>query len=118
MTTTDKDDVDGSFNLKKSRNNIMYTLFYSNIPEFVEKLEEMIDEVTYKTFIHNMHKLGWKENYFKSADVSMLGHGFGVSQYPQFYGRTKIIKCYHVHMWEAIQVKRVANFRKKIVFFH
>ena len=38
-----------------------------------------------------MHKLGWKENYFKSADVSMLCHGCGVSQYPQFYDRTKNI---------------------------
>ena len=36
-----------------------------------------------------MHKLGWKENYFMSDDVSMLGHGCGVSQYPQFYDRTK-----------------------------
>ena len=35
--------------------------------------------------IVNMHKLGWKAQYFKSADVSMLGHDCGVSQYPQFY---------------------------------
>ena len=33
----------------------------------------------------NMHKLGRKEKFFMSADVSMLGHGCGVSQYPQFY---------------------------------
>ena len=32
-----------------------------------------------------MHKIGWKANYFKSADASMLGSGCGVSQYPQFY---------------------------------
>ena len=32
-----------------------------------------------------MHKLGRKAQYFKSADVSMLGHSCGVSQYPQFY---------------------------------
>ena len=38
-----------------------------------------------------MHKLCWKENYFKSADVSMLGHGCVVSQYPQFYDITKNI---------------------------
>ena len=32
-----------------------------------------------------MHQNGWKAQYFKSDDVSMLGHGCGVSQYPQFY---------------------------------
>ena len=36
-----------------------------------------------------MHKIGWKENYFKSADVSMLGCGCGVSQFPQFYEKIK-----------------------------
>ena len=61
-----------------------------------------------------MHKIGRKENYFKSTDVSMLVHGFGVSQYPQFCEKIKIkINCYHFHMWEVIQVKRVTNFWKK-----
>ena len=69
--------------------------------------------------MQNMKKLGWKANYFKSSDVTMLGHGCVVSQYPQFYERTKIyIKCYHVHMWEVIQVKRVNIFCKKIGFLH
>ena len=36
-----------------------------------------------------MHHIGWKANYFKSADVSMLGHGCGVSQFTQFYERIK-----------------------------
>ena len=45
----------------------------------------MLDEGKYRTTVQNMHKLGWKAQYFKSADVSMLGHGCGVSQYPQFY---------------------------------
>ena len=36
-----------------------------------------------------MHKLGWKAKFFKSADVSMLGHGCGVSQYPNFNDRIK-----------------------------
>ena len=96
----------------------MYTLFYSNISEFEGNLEGSLDEGTYKKYIQNMHKLVWKENYSKSADLSMLGHGCGVSQYPQFYDRTKKIKCYHVHMWEAIQVKRVTNFCKKIISLH
>ena len=69
MTDTDKEDVEVSLNLKTSRHNIMYTLFYSNISEFTVNLEGIIDKVTYKTSIQNIHKLGLKENYFKSADV-------------------------------------------------
>ena len=33
----------------------------------------------------------WKAQLFKSADVSMLCHNFGVSQYPHFYERIKKI---------------------------
>ena len=47
----------------------MYTLFYSNICEFAGDLEGMLDEGSYKTPIQNIHKLSWKENYFKSSDV-------------------------------------------------
>ena len=31
MTSTYKEEVEGSFNLKTSRNNIMHTFFYSNM---------------------------------------------------------------------------------------
>ena len=89
----------------------MHTFFYSNIPEFDGNLEGILDEGKHRTTIQNMHKLGWKAQYSKSADVSMLGHGYGVSQYPQFYDTNKkYIKYYQVHMWEAIQVKRVTKF--------
>ena len=47
----------------------MQTFFYSNISGFAGNLEGMLDEGTYITTIQNMHKPGWKENYFKSADV-------------------------------------------------
>ena len=63
----------------------MHTLFYFNISEFAGNLEGILDEGTYKTTLHNMQKLGWKSQFFKSADVSILGHGCGVSKYPQFY---------------------------------
>ena len=69
----------------------MHTFFYSNISEFSEHLEGMLDEVTYKKNIQNMHKLVLKAQFFKSADVSMLVYGCGVSQYPQFYDRIKNI---------------------------
>ena len=50
----------------------------------------MLDEGTCKTTIQNMHKLGCKAKLFKFADVLILGHGCGVSQYPQFYDRKNI----------------------------
>ena len=34
-----------------------------------------------------MHRIGWKTNQFKHFYVSMLGHGFGASQFSQFYDR-------------------------------
>ena len=61
MTTNDKYEVEGYFNSKTSRQNIMYTLFYSNIYQFAGNLEGIIDVGTYKTFIQNMQKLRWKE---------------------------------------------------------
>ena len=69
----------------------MHTFFYSNISEFDGNLEGMLDEGTYETTIHNMHKIGWKETLLKSADVSMLVYGCGVSQCPQFHDRIKNI---------------------------
>ena len=88
----------------------MHNFFYSNISEFAGNLEGMLDEGTYKTTIQNMHKLCWKAQFFKSSDVSMLVHGCGVSQYPQFDDTIKTNnKCYHVHMWEVIYMKRVTN---------
>ena len=34
-----------------------------------------------------MQKLGWKSQFFKFAEASMLGRGYGVSQYTQFCDR-------------------------------
>ena len=51
----------------------------------------MLDEGTYKITLQNMHKLGWKAHLFKSADVSILVHGCGVSQYLQFHDTIKKI---------------------------
>ena len=96
----------------------MHTLFYFNKSELAGNLEGMIDEGTYKTTIHNMHKLGQKAKFFKSSDVSMLGHGCSVSQYPQFYDTIKQIKCYHIHIWGNIQAKRVTNSCANHEFLH
>ena len=91
MTWTYKEKVEGSFNLTKPGNNTMHTFFYNNISEFGGNLEGMLDEGNYRTTLQTMQKFGWKAQYFKSADVSMLGHSCGVSQYPQFYDTNKKI---------------------------
>ena len=75
--------------IEKPRSNNMNTLFYSNMSEFAGKLEGILYEGIYKTTIQNIHKVDWKAQLFKSADVSMLGHGCVLSQYPQFYDRIK-----------------------------
>ena len=69
----------------------MHTFFYSNISKFAGNLGRILDEGTYKITVHNMHNLGWKAQFFKSDDVSMLDHGCFVSQYPHFYDRIKNI---------------------------
>ena len=35
----------------------------------------------------NLYDAGWGNNYFASADFSMLGYGCSVYQYPQFYAK-------------------------------
>ena len=32
-----------------------------------------------------MYNIGWKDNYFRSAEVYMIVNGCGYSIYPQFY---------------------------------
>ena len=65
----------------------MPNFFYFNKSEFSRNHEGMLDERKYRTKVKIMHKFGWKAQYFKSAYVSMLGHGCGVSHYPQFYDK-------------------------------
>ena len=87
MTYTDKEKVEGSFNFKQSKSNNIHTSFYYSISEFSGDLEGKLDKGTLKTTKHNMQQLGCKAQIIKSSDASMLGHGCGVSQYPQFYDR-------------------------------
>ena len=51
MTATSKYEVGGYFNFKTRRDNVMYTLFYTNIYEFSGNLEGIIDEGVYKITI-------------------------------------------------------------------
>ena len=40
--------------------------------------------MNYKKEVKQLNDIVWKNSHFTSADVSMLGYGCGVSQYPQF----------------------------------
>ena len=67
----------------------MHNLFYSDTSKFSGNFQGMLDEVTYKKSIQNMHTIGCKAQCFNSADVSMLDHGCSVSKCPQFYQKIK-----------------------------
>ena len=47
-------------------------------------------EVTFRKF----HDCGWKNSFHTSADVAMLGYGFGFSMYPQFF--VEYLKTYQM----------------------
>ena len=49
--------------------------------------DEQLNDINYKRTVWKLHDYVWKNSYFNSADVSMLGYGCGVSQYPQFYDK-------------------------------
>ena len=49
-------------------------------------LNRQFSYMNYKKTVRKLHDTGWKNSYHTSADVSMLGFGCGVYQYPQFYG--------------------------------
>ena len=41
--------------------------------------------MNYKKTVRKFQDTGWKNSYHNSADVSMIGYGCGVSQYPQLF---------------------------------
>ena len=50
--------------------------------------------MNYKKTVRKLYDTGWKNIYHNSADVSMLGYGCGVSQYPQLF--VEDLDMYHV----------------------
>ena len=61
--------------------------FYTQLPlnEEYTNFEEKFIYINYKKTVKKLYDTGWKNSYHKSADVSMLGYGCGVSQYLQFF---------------------------------
>ena len=47
--------------------------------------DEKLNYKNYKRTVRKLHDTGWKDIYFTSAYVDMIGHVYGVSMYLQFY---------------------------------
>ena len=61
--------------------------FYTQLPlnEDGNNLDKQLIFRNYKVTFRKFHDCGWKNSFHTSADVAMLGYGFGVSMYPQFF---------------------------------
>ena len=70
----------------------MFSFFYTNISHFTRIFDGMFYGGNNKHTIKKIHIYGFKDNYFKLAEVSMVGHGCGVLQFPPFY--EKIVYIY------------------------
>ena len=87
LTTSDVSNIEGNYVVKlrgmKIENNYKKIL----LNEYDNYFEEKLNDINYnKTFI-KLHHAGLKNSYFTCSNVSMLGYGWGVSQYPQFYDK-------------------------------
>ena len=71
----------------KLRAQKVHSLFFTQLPlnEDNNNLEEQLSYMNYKKTVRKFHDTGWKNSYHTSADVSMLGYGFGVSQYRKLF---------------------------------
>ena len=50
--------------------------------------------MNYNKTVRKLHDTGWENSYHTSADVSMIGYGCDMSQYPQFF--VEDLYMYHV----------------------
>ena len=53
-----------------------------------------MNDINYRKTVNFLYDSGLKNRYFTSVDVSMLGYGCGLSQYPLFY--VKYLDIYQV----------------------
>ena len=59
MNCTNKEEVEGSFNLTKPGNNTMHNCLNNNISKFSGNLEGMPVEGNYRSTMKTMHTFGW-----------------------------------------------------------
>ena len=53
--------------------------------KIIKILKKHLFYMNYKKTVRNVHDTGWKISYHNSSDVSMIGYGCAVSQYPQLF---------------------------------
>ena len=96
LTTSDVKDIGGTFVVKSRGQNIQGCFFFRQLSlnEDDKKLEEQLNYINYNKTVKKLHDSGWKNIYFTSDDVYMLGYGCGVSRQPQFY--VKYLDMYQV----------------------
>ena len=67
--------------LLKDKNTMFCTgFFYKNISQSFRQFDDLFNYNNYKITI-KMNLAGWKDTYFKSAGVTIMGHGCGVSPF-------------------------------------
>ena len=85
MKTTEVNDIVGTFVVKfcslKTKNNLFLKI---PLKEHENNFDEKFNDKNYKKTFMKLHDDGWKNIFFTSADVDMIVHGCGVSQYPPF----------------------------------
>ena len=95
-TTTDVRDIDGTFVVKLHDLNITNYFQNTKLPlnEDENNFDEQLNDINYKRTVRKLHDAGSENSYLTSADFSIIGHGCGVSQYPQVTIKSQIcIKC-------------------------
>ena len=87
LTTSDVRDIEGIFvvelRVQKFDSHFLNTQLPLN--EDGNDLGKQLSCVNYKNIVKKLHNTVWKKSYPTSADVSMLGYGYGVSMYPRFF---------------------------------
>ena len=73
--------------MKLRTQNIYSHFFYTKLPlnEDDKNLEEQLSYMNYKKTVRKLRDTGWENSYHTSYDVSIIGYGYAVSQYPQFF---------------------------------
>ena len=88
-TTSESIDLQGIFVVKLRAQKTKSHFFNTQLPlnEDGNNLDKQLSFSNYKVTVRKFHDYGWKNSSHKSADIAMLGYGYGVSMYPQFFDK-------------------------------
>ena len=86
IKTNEVKDAAGNFSVKLCGIHIENNCFNTQLTlKNKNNFDGKFNDMKYKRISMKLNCAGWKNSSFTSADVSMLGYGWGVSHYPQFY---------------------------------